>query len=658
MRSSNSFGVKARLLIAHPLTWLVASMLAIGLFRSLAIPPYHNYDEFYHFLSSDPDSMGITDCLRRQDCRTLGRYFSIRIPDTTQIQAYRGLPYYFLQAFLQALLPDWLNSVQHLIVARFFTVSLSALFVVVVFESAQELFPNRPLLALLSGVFATFIPAFSDILSSINLDAPSALMGAIVVYTAISLAKHGMTLRLLCVIAAEVLIGYTLKGTIWPLFLLLALGFAVRLPALYRNLFVVSLSVIAAVLFIVALRAVWFGTAKWFYPLPRTTPGLLLPNQTRQDSIIGKYSLETTSQYYKVFRDAPLRFVASLSKNDSLQSDSIIQILPEQIVKQLRGKKVTFGVWARAAGREAIAFHPYCQIDQADVSKRDIRLDSQWQFFSTVYNVPLNVNYVYCALGVPQKDGVAWYDGMILAEGEFANDESLIYLDAEAVLGTWGGRAFANLLRNPSAEQSWLQVDPSLGFPFPVNQRIVSFLSWELTAPSWMNLMRWSFVGFWATFGGEQPGLSSRQMIPFVVLTAIAMAGVAWTMIYDLPRRQRDFDQQISRHGFWMLMLAVLAIALLIIYRADIVPFRPAIFDFSSMRHASAGWSAISILFALGLLRWVPKRHHRFFVAAIVIFLFTINMHILLRVQYPLYNCSYNAPEPGGQSCLWILPLE
>lgn len=655
MKSLNLYGAKSRSFIAHPLTWLVVSMLAIGLFRSITMPPDQNYDEFFHFRASDPDSIGITDCLRRQDCRTLGSNLTIKFPNDTRIESYRGLPYYFLQALIQAFVPISLDRMQHLIVARFFTVLLGALFIIIVFSSSQELFPKKPLLALLSGIFAAFIPAFSDILSGINLDAPSALVGVIVVYTAIFLAKYGLTFRLLCAIAAEVVIGYTLKSTIWPLFLLVALGLAIRLPALYRNLFVMSLGVVAVAVFFAILRSAWFGTAKWFYPLPRATPNLLLPNQIKQDSVVGKYVLETTSQQYQIFRD--VSFTTSPSEEVS-QSEIIIQILPEQIVNRLRSKKATFGVWARAANEAATVLHPYCQIDQVDLLERDIQLDARWRFVSIVYDIPLDISRIYCALGVPSKGGVAWYDGMVLVEGGFENNEPLIYLNPDALLGTWGGKTFVNLLRNPSAEQSWLQIDPFLGYPFPVNQRIVSFLSWELTASSWVNLTRWSFVSFWATFGGEQPGLSSHQMIPFVVLTAIAATGIVWTMIYDVRRHQRGFDQPISRYGFWMLIVAVLAIALLIIYRADIVPFRPVIFDFSSMRHASAGWSATSILLALGLLRVVPKRHHRFFAAAIVVFLFVINIHIQLRVQYPLYNCIYYGSNPGGQGCLWILPLD
>jgi hypothetical protein len=406
---------------------------------------------------------------------------------------------------------------------------------------------------------------------------------------------------------------------------------------------------------VLALFSAWRGTANWFYPLPRSVPAVLLPNQIRQSSVIGEYSLETTSHGYRVFRDGA--FITSPAAKDTL-SENIIQILPEQVVKQLRGKKMSFGVWARAAESGAAVYQPYCQIDQADVLKRDVQLNSRWQFLSIVYDIPPSTSRMSCALGTPKKDGVAWYDGMILAEGEFANNESVIYLNHDALLGTWGGKPFVNLLRNPSAEQSWLQIDPFLGYPFPVNQRIVSFLSWELTGPAWINLVRWSLVSFWATFGGEQPGLSSRQMIPFAGLTLVALTGIAWIAIYDLPRQRGVFSQPTSRYGFWMLILATAAIALLIIYRADIVPFREVIFDFSSMRHASAGWLAICALLALGILRWIPKQYQRFVVSSLIVALFLVNMHIFLRVQLPLYTCSYNAPVPGGQSCLWILPLD
>jgi hypothetical protein len=644
------YQVKAK--AVHPFAWLIVCTLGLGLFRASTIPNYHNYDE-YHW-HRDILSTKLDDCLYKQDCETIVRYF---LPSLARVVPVRGGPYFLAQASIQLLFPQVLRDSYSLLTTRSFTVFIHVLFLLATFATLHELFPKQRELALLATGFAALIPSFSDIMSGVNLDAPAALTGALIAYTSARVIRRGVTFSLLCAVVAEAIIGYALKGTVWPLFLLFIFSFVVWLPVQHRKALILLVGSMASTsLILLVIFSAWLGAANWFYPLPRPVSALLLPNQNKQASVTGEYSLETTSYSYGIFRD--VGFVTSPPTAKTSSSESIIQILPEQTVNRLRGRKVTFGVWARAAEHEATVYQPYCQIDRVDVLKRDVQLDSQWQFLSAVYDIPLNAAYVSCALGVPSKDGVAWYDGMILAEGEFANDGLVTYFNSNALSGTWGGKPFVNLLRNPSAEQAWLQVDPFLGFPFPVNQRIVSFLSWELTGPAWINLARWSLVSFWATFGGEQPGLSPRQMIPLAILTVVALSGIVWTMIYDLPRERGIFSQPVSRYGFWMLIVAVAAIAALIIYRADIVPFREVIFDFSSMRHASAGWSAMCALLALGILRWIPLRHQRFAVSSLIIALFLINMHIFLRVQLPLYTCSYNAPIPGGQSCLWILPLD
>ena len=147
-------------------------------------------------------------------------------------------------------------------------------------------------------------------------------------------------------------------------------------------------------------------------------------------------------------------------------------------------------------------------------------------------------------------------------------------------------------------------------------------------------------------------------MIPLALITALAIAGVIWTLIVDLPRRQYYLKQAVSRRGLALLLFTAVAVLSLIVYRADVTPFRSTALDFSSMRHASAGWTAISALLAIGLLKWVPRQYQKLFIASTIIALFVLNMHIFLRVQLPLYLCSYNASVPGGQSCMWILPLD
>lgn len=638
---------KTQIALIHPLALVISVAVAIGVLRAMSIPYYHNYDEAGH--SQFIAQLDLRGCLYQQKCDPLRSYLSANV--------HGGYAYYLTQSLIQATLPEQFDPFSRLFALRLFTVALSVPLILLSYFTTLEIFPKKKLLALFATGIIVLMPSFSDVFAGVNLDAPSALMGSTIIYTLARLLRRGWSWGIASALMAEVVIAYTLKGTILPLFVLIPFCVWLLLPMKYRWVVLGVGAVGCFTLGAILWRSVWFGTASWFYPLPRSSLGLFLPSQTDQDKVIGQYSLETTAWGGKtgVIPEAPLSDpIESLSA--VLVVDRIIQNLPETSARQLRGKMITLGVWARTTTGDAAVFRPHCHTNN-DLTTSYIRLSSHWQFLTSNYFVPFNAERLQCSLGVPTQGAVAWYDGAVLVEGDFESEKSIVYWDANGLSGTWGGKPFINLLENPSAERTWIQILPSLGLPYTLNQRIVSLLSLRLILPAWSKMLRWSLVGLWATFGGEQPGLSSMQMIPLAVVTLFAIMGVGRIFIEDLLHQKRSFVQKISRREFWLLLMSVISIAFLILYRADIVPFRSVIFDFSSMRHASAGWMSISSLLALGLLCWIPKKQHKTFVASALLVLFVLNMHIQLRVQYPLYNCISTSGVPGGQTCLWILPL-
>lgn len=618
---------------SFPLIWLVIVVAGIGVLRSTAIPFLHNYDEAAHFRSLQASPLN--ECIRYGKCQSILNVFT-PLPTTS---SERGVFYFASQVLLQSLFFQNSNQWEQLIAARLFTVALHMILVVVSYYTLVEILPNWNLLAIATATFAGLVPSLSDIMSGVNIDASAALIGSIIVYTSARLIKRGVTLGLLIAVGIEIFVGYTMKGTVWPLFLAILFSFWLLLSNRYRKWSIGVLTLVSLLLGIFLIRPLWYGVGNWFYSYPPREPGkIFLPSQAIESQVVGRYSLETNR----------------LESENSV----VVQYVPDDILRNLRGKTVTFGVWARAEdGISTKISLPQCRADEI-MPPLDTLASDHWEFFSLSSNVPVDAPYLRCVLSLSQNGGRIWYDGMILVEGNVSKGQLPVYENSDASSIVWGDKHYINLLANPSAEQSWLQVNSSLGYPFSVNQRIVSLFSWQLTVPAWWALIRWSIVSFWATFGGEQPGLSSRQMVPLALITALAIAGVIWTLIIDLPRHQHYLRRAVSRRGFSLFLFTVLAIFSLIVYRADITPFRSVVFDFSSMRHASAGWTAISALLAMGLLRCVPRQYQRIVVASTIVALFVLNMHIFLRVQVPLYICSYNAPVAGGQSCMWILPLD
>jgi len=586
----------------HPLLWLMAAAMAFGTLRALVVPPgLHNIDERWHFEPILSLARPLQTCIESGACNEALAILS----QTGGLDPYRGIAYYLPQSIVQLALPPSIGESQRLLAARLVTLSLNGFIIGLAYITIRELFPRQRPLALATAGLAAFIPSFSDMMSGVNLDAGAAFVGALIIYTLARIIRRGLTLARLTALVVEVGLGYTLKGTVWPLFLVIAFAFWLRLSGRIR-LVAVGLVVLGGAAALVGFKPFnWRGTANWFY---QTSYQTVLPERTDTSSVVGRYSLEAAAQ----------------------EGLYVVQYLPERVVQQLRGKAVTYGVWARTPTGSATV--PLPVLDPGgEGADRKLLLSAAWHFYGAVTQVPAGAENLGLFLG---GDAV-WYDGMVVAEGDFPTDRAPDYAH-----GTWGGRPFVNLLENPSAEDVWPQVAPDVGSPYLLNNRIAAVLAWRRTLPAWFGLTRWLLANFWSSFGGLLPGLSSAQMILPGLLTALAGAGVALVVVRDLPRRTVPFESDSARLGFWMLVAAGLAVIFLVLYRADLVPNQPAMLIWSSARHASAGRIALAALLAMGLLRWVPRRWQRWTIAIGLAALFLVNTYIFLQVQYPFQHCA------------------
>ncbi len=586
----------------HPLLWLIAAAMALGTLRALVVPPgLYNIDEKWHFEPMLTLVRPLQTCIERGACDEILAFLSQRRAS----DPYRGVVYYLLQAVIQLPLPPSIGESQRLLVARLVTLSLNGFIIGLAYLTIRELFPRQRPLALATAGLTAFIPSISDMMTGVNLDAAVAFVGALVIYTLARIIRRGLTLARLTALIVEAGLGYTLKGTAWPLFLVIAFAFWLRLPGRIRLVAGggVVLGGVAALVWFNPFN--WRGTANWFY---QTSYQTVLPERTDASSVVGRYSLEAAAQ----------------------EGAYVLQYFPERVVQRLRGKTVTYGVWARAPAGSATVPLPVLG-SGGEPGDSKLILSAVWHFYGAVTQVPAGAEHLGFFLG----SGGVWYDGMVVAEGNFPTDRAPDYTH-----GTWGGRPFVNLLENPSAEDVWPQVAPDVGGEYVLNNRIAAILAWRRTLPAWFGLIRWLLANFWSSFGGLLPGLSSTQMILPGLLTALAVAGVALVVVRDLPRRIVPFESDSARLGFWMLAAAGLAVIFLVLYRADLVPNQATMLIWSSARHASAGRIALTALLAMGLLRWVPRRWQRWTIAIGLAALFLVNTYIFLQVQYPFQHCA------------------
>jgi hypothetical protein len=62
-------------------------------------------------------------------------------------------------------------------------------------------------------------------------------------------------------------------------------------------------------------------------------------------------------------------------------------------------------------------------------------------------------------------------------------------------------------------------------------------------------------------------------------------------------------------------------------------------FAFAGTRYGLTAMLPGSILFTFGWMQLLPARFHRIAVAGLVLLLFIISVHILIKVQIPVYEC-------------------
>jgi hypothetical protein len=604
----------------HPLTGLLAAALAVGFLRILIVPDFLNYDEPAHFRAIMVLLTQIRACMAGA-CTGLGAELQ---PGGSG--PFQGYLYYLPQAIIQGLLPNSSSFSLRVAVARLFTLSLQAFVILLTYKTMRVAFPERRLLALAAAGFAALMPSFSDMMSGVNLDAPAALLGGVIIYGSVRLTRFGVTARRVLILAALLGLGYFLKGTVWPLVFVVVFALGLSLPGRVR-LVMVGVSVLAGTAVIIVagilLKPVsWDYAAYWFRV--RKDPFLIttsLPQQSKAGAVEG------------------LNGILVLPEP---RVGSLVQYLPDNTVPALRGHTLTYGVWVRAVEGEAVISVPL--VSSKDLkSSQALRVPGDWQFYAAQMQVDPAAEHLAIYLARP-AGGAVFYDGLVVADGDYDLGSTPEFA-AEALTGDWGGQPFANLALNPSFETQWPQVLPEYDLIYSLNDRLVSVLYWERTWYAWLALGRWWVVNLWSSFGGVMPGLGRWEIMPFGLLTAAIAVGLCVVAVRSLGG---TYGTTTHNQNLWVLIVAAMVTLGIVIFRTDISPYKEPPLIWSSLRHASAGRVAWSGLLALGLMDWIPSRYQSWATAAILAVLFLLNIYILFQVQYPYQFC----PLPVALDCL------
>lgn len=531
-------------------------VLLVGLLHGLlyvfVIPPWQHYDEPNHFeyvwllanRSGMPKPGDYDQSMRRAVASSMKEHGFFRgmnfRPDLDapsdepiwigQYQQLGEPPLYYLIASLPLRLFEF-NEIDHeLYTVRLVSLLLFLFTLWMIWGATGELIRDGHPLRLLIPLSTAMLPGFVDLMTSVNSDVAAVALFSSFVWGSIRLVRRGISWGNLLWTGVSAVLAYWTKSTVYiaiPLFVLvLVLGIfrKGKCRMLAWGVLIVSLMILALAMFD------WGDAAYW-------------NRITRQE---GPTRLADSNAV-----DGGHVFQLELSPGVSPGILQIRQVIPPKVVRNLQEKTVTLGVWIWASQPMVIRTPMVVAASGTLLPPQEILVEEQPTFFAIKGKISSPSDRAWVILG-PLKKAIdtpvsIYYDGIVLAEGEFPLEEAPRFNDENAEIGVWGGSSFSNLLRNGSAERAWLRVQPWVDewvakyFPDRGRPSFILYTLLDRSATGWYyrvtakNLVR----TFWAKFGwGHVPLIGHKPYRPLGVVTALGGFGallVAWKRRKILP---------------------------------------------------------------------------------------------------------------------------
>ncbi len=316
----------------------------------------------------------------------------------------------------------------------------------------------------------------------------------------------------------------------------------------------------------------------------------------------------------KQIKDAPLgNYVFEFDDSTPGKAASVLQVMPVDQPKLLRGKTITLGSWIWAdqptqANPLFVKF--YRQGGGLVESLHDpVQVTVKPTFYTVTFSVPDDAvrGLVYVSqVGHGLLHNNIYFDGLVLLPGAFGGTAPT-FIGPNGLHVRWNGQQYDNLLRNPSAEEGSFQIRR-----FPGDTRIIAFMNSAGISPYLMvtTLQDWAGTGwyyqgmtstlfrtFWASLAGDKAFLRSTWVSTLLqVWTVLGVMGVPVALW--MARRRVRWDLV----GF--LGLAVLIPWLLAAARGTTsFPMRTLLYPWA--RYAYPGILPTALLLCTGWWTWM-----------------------------------------------------
>ncbi len=523
-----------------------------------------------------------------------------------------------------------------LMIARLFTVGLGVLTIWLAYLTACELFPDDWLMRIAVPAVVALLPSFVVLTGTVNNTVAAAAAVSLAAYASVRLVRRGYGLWGLALLVMGVAACMVSKTTAYagiPVALLAIL--LARRKAWPRW-------ILYTVLGLVGLGAVI--TLRWHYPA----------SWYRVDFDNGTQRVDDAPEGSRVFEQMA-----------NYPNASMWQALPGSTVEELRGQPVTIGGWMRA-DHEQVLEHPpslYYAPDRGNPERilwveEPVIVGEEWQFYATTVTIPEDAQcmvYQMLAPGEYAGEYTIQYDGITMAVGDWPLDDPPQFENRAASRGTWGGKAFENLLLNASAERGIPLIRSDLETLLPdqladtgikLNPRLATLMDWKANREIFSQALRWLFTSFWSRYGWSMPGLPRWIILGLFGLCLVSGVGLIVYGIRAYPKAPLW-----QRRATALLLLGAGLSVGMAVFRIDPIQM-PLYCDFYQGRFISTGYYIIPgvlplmAVWYLGLRQWVPERGQRWLLAVMVMGLFLLSIGVLFGRQIPDYLTVYGIDPP------------
>jgi len=429
------------------------------------------------------------------------------------------------------------------------------------------------------------LPGYLDNMTSVHDDVIGAVVSAFFLWLSVRGIKKGFSILTFVGWVTSVVLCYFSRDTTVPLVFLAPLVPLFRILKQKTYLVMGIVFLLAAI--ILSTKFVTFQDAsQWFaYPAGDQSARLKMSQAPFGD------------------------YVISLSNDGGIKNFG--QSFSPGFIKPLREKTFTLGswIWADKPTRLRLPIIKYRTPDGiANSPKKTVLVGTTPTFYTTTINIPYEAGHTWLSIKIPENTSKVYYDGFVLAEGEFSSTPP-VFNDDNLLSGTWDGKSFTNLIRNPSAEHAWLGVSKAsniLKLRSYIDPALYLQTIQDIQGFGWYYKISLSslFQSFWGQGAGTE--ISLLGGFTYDILKVISLLALLGCLLYI-----RQSPSLFLRPEMLFMLLVIFLIWTISLFRGTFwvfyyVPLVPY------ARYAFPAFLPTLLLFSAGILKclqWITIRY-------------------------------------------------